>query len=154
MAGGDARGSIFVELPNPNFARTDPANANRGDCAGRYAAGQFNAKVEWALLRVAVDSLRVTEAGAADIHLTKGGASAPLGFAKTTGCAGGGIANSEIVIDLIGTPFKVAGQSSCKTTMPVGLLDAMLTMDLKGLRCQDDRAVYEQQPKMCDPLRR
>ena len=108
-----------MPLPKPNFARNDPFNANRRDCKPIFAAGVYDAKAVWSTLRVDMTTLRALPADlkfttTANLKFTtppkesKSTAKLP-GFAAAGDCVGSYSARGQIVVDLIGTPFKVAG---------------------------------------------
>ena len=109
---------LQVMLPNANYARNDPHNADHDGCKKPYGNGVFSARVQWSVIRVDAATLH---AHAADLRFTTSPKKTDTaldrdllpGFAKAGDCAGQHSALGEIVIDLIGAGFKVAGPSTC-----------------------------------------
>lgn len=95
-------------------ATNDPTNANRDGCVAAFADGIFHSDQVWNKLDVDLETLRVhvpaQVAYAEQLHPTS---AATPEFGSVSSCEGSHSMLGKLVIDLRGTPFAVAGDSSC-----------------------------------------
>ena len=88
-----------------NFASRDPSNANRGNCAERYAAGYYHTRVEWYALKINIATLRVDASDHTFANTISGSGLIDMGEAGD--CKASNSMLGASMIDLRGTPFAV-----------------------------------------------
>jgi hypothetical protein len=114
--------TIFYTLPDPsnNFARNNPTGKH-GGCLRAEQEGLWESKVEWNRLKIDLSTLQVDVTD--HTFATQLSGTTLLDFGGAAGCNYTEL--GEVVIDLRGTPFAVAGESSCdcKATSVRDVLD-------------------------------